>query len=74
MTFCFQLLFPDIFLVRPFSSPLVLPNPKWLRLWSRATYKLDASIPMLYTCENKRLKREILPQRINFLPDLTGPF
>ena len=58
LAFCFQLLlFPEMFLVLPFSSPLVLPNPKWLRLWSSATYKLDASIPMLYTFENKRLKR-----------------
>ena len=75
LAFCFQLLlFPEMFLVLPFSSPLVLPNPKWLRLWSSATYKLDASIPMLYTCENKRLIRGFLPQRTNILPDLTDPF
>ena len=60
LEFLFQLLFLDGFLgvslqvlLVPFSSPLLHPKPKWLRLWSSATYKLDASIPMLYTWRTK---------------------
>ena len=60
LEFLFQLLFLDGFLgvslqvlLVHFSSPLLHPKPKWLRLWSSATYKLDASIPILYTWRTK---------------------